>query len=397
MSRIDELIEQMCPDGVLYKPIKKVYRRLKGTPITAGKMKEIAEPDGEIKIFAGGQTMIFAREKDIPRANITRVPAVLVQSRGIIDFVYYDQPFTFKNEMWAYTADDNTSVKFLYHVLKANAEVFRNAASGMGLMPQISLKVTEDFKVPIPPMEIQQEIVRVLDSFTELEAELEAELDARQRQYAYYRDELLDFSGRDDVQWMKLGDIGAFTRGKRFTATDYVDSGIGAIHYGEIYTQYDTSATETFSYLPESMRSKLRYAKTGDVVIAATGENVEDLCKSVAWLGDEEVAVHDDCWIFTSDVNSKFIVHALLTKHVATQKARLASNGKVSRISGKSLASISIPIPLREEQERIVEILDKFDALINDISQGLPAEIEARHKQYAYYRDKLLTFKEKVA
>lgn len=103
MSKLDELIQQYCSDGVEYVKIKDFFTRLKGTPITAGKMKEINAEDGEIKIFAGGKTIIDAHEKDIPNANITRVPAVLVQSRGVIDFVYYERPFTFKNEMWAYT------------------------------------------------------------------------------------------------------------------------------------------------------------------------------------------------------------------------------------------------------------------------------------------------------
>ena len=118
MSRLDELIAELCPDGVEYKKIKEVYTRIKGTPITASKMKEIEDPDGEIRIFAGGKTVINAREHNIPNANITRVPAVLVQSRGVIDAVYYDKPFTFKNEMWAYTNENQVSVKYLYYVLK---------------------------------------------------------------------------------------------------------------------------------------------------------------------------------------------------------------------------------------------------------------------------------------
>lgn len=113
MTKLDKLIQELCPDGVEFRKVKEVYQRLKGTPITAGKMKEIENPQGEIKIFAGGRTVINAKEEDIPNSNITRVPAVLVQSRGVIDAVYYDKPFTFKNEMWAYTADNSTSVKFL--------------------------------------------------------------------------------------------------------------------------------------------------------------------------------------------------------------------------------------------------------------------------------------------
>ena len=118
MSRLDELIAELCPDRVEYKALKEVYKRLKGTPITAGKMKEIDSSDGEIRVFAGGKTVINAHAEDIPKANITRVPAVLVQSRGVIDVVYYDKPFTFKNEMWAYTHDKQVSVKYLYYVLK---------------------------------------------------------------------------------------------------------------------------------------------------------------------------------------------------------------------------------------------------------------------------------------
>ena len=197
MSKLSELIAQLCPGGVEFKKIKDVYTRLKGTPITAGKMKEIEDPYGEIRIFAGGKTVINAKEEDIPKANITRVPAVLVQSRGVIDFIYYEEPFTFKNEMWAYTADDKIAVKFLYYVLKNNTQHFREAASGMGSLPQISLTVTEDFVIPVPPLEVQSEIVRVLDDFTgrteELIAELTSELAARQKQYEYYRDMLLTF------------------------------------------------------------------------------------------------------------------------------------------------------------------------------------------------------------
>ena len=96
MSKLDELIQELCPDGVEYKKVKDVFQRLKGTPITATKMKEIASDDGEIRSFAGGKTVISAKEIDIPNANIIRVPAVLVQSRGVIDVIYYEQPFTFK-------------------------------------------------------------------------------------------------------------------------------------------------------------------------------------------------------------------------------------------------------------------------------------------------------------
>lgn len=201
MSKLYELVQQYCPNGVDFKPIKEVYQRLKGTPITAAKMKEIENADGEVRIFAGGKTVIDAHEEDIPKANITRVPAVLIQSRGVIDAVYYEKPFTFKNEMWAYTHENKIAVKFLYYVLKNNMEKFREAASGMGSLPQISLRVTEDFEMPVPPLEVQSEIVRILDNFTELTAELTA----RKKQYEYYRDNLLTFDA--DIPFVALSEL----------------------------------------------------------------------------------------------------------------------------------------------------------------------------------------------
>ena len=184
-------------DDVPRVKIKDVYKRIKGTPITAGKMKEIANEDGDVRIFAGGKTVVNAFEQDIPNANITKVPAMLVQSRGVIDFVYYDKPFTFKNEMWAYTSDNIVSIKYLRYVLQNNSQYFRDAASGMGSLPQISLKVTEEYEIPYPSIEEQTKIVEILEKFDGICADvncgLPAEIDARQKQYEYYRNKLLSF------------------------------------------------------------------------------------------------------------------------------------------------------------------------------------------------------------
>ena len=177
--------------------MKEVFKRLRGTPITAEKMKEIANENGEIRVFAGGKTVINAAESDIPNANITRVPAVLVQSRGVIDAVFYDKPFTFKNEMWAYTHDNITTVKYLFYVLKNDINHFREAASGMGSLPQISLPVTEEYRFYLPAIEKQTQIVETLDHFealcNDITEGLPAEIEARQKQYEYYRDRLLSF------------------------------------------------------------------------------------------------------------------------------------------------------------------------------------------------------------
>ena len=160
-------------------------------------MKEIECKDGDVMIFAGGKTVVRALEKDIPNANITRVPAVLIQSRGVIDAVYYEEAFTFKNEMWAYTHENKTTVKYFYYVMKNNMDFLRKSASGMGSLPQISLPVTEEFIIMLPTEKEQERVVSILDRFEKLCSDisvgLPAEIEARKKQYEYYRDKLLSF------------------------------------------------------------------------------------------------------------------------------------------------------------------------------------------------------------
>ena len=393
MSRLDELIQEYCPNGVNFKPIKEVYQRLKGTPITATKMKEIEKADGDVRIFAGGKTVINAYEEDIPNANITRVPAVLVQSRGVIDAVYYEKPFTFKNEMWAYTHDNKVTVKFLYYVLKNNMEKFREAASGMGSLPQISLKVTEDFEIPVPSLEVQREIVRILDNFTELTAELKA----RKKQYEYYRDRLLSDEMPGCV-YLELNDVihslntglnpRQFFRLNTDDATNYYIT-IREIRGGRIVPTEKTDRINDEALVLCNNRSNL---EVGDVLFSGTGT-----------IGETAVITeYPHNWNIKEGVYSikpnqkkilpKFLRYLLMTESVRISYMKKVAGGTVQSIPMKELRKIRIPVPPLAEQERIVSILDRFDSLCNDISEGLPAEIEARQKQYEYYRDKLLTF-----
>jgi len=383
MSKLDELIAELCPDGVEYKKIKQVYKRLKGTPITAGKMKEIDNPNGEIKIFAGGKTVINAMEKDIPNANITRVPAVLVQSRGVIDAVYYDKPFTFKNEMWAYTADNTIAVKYLYYVLKNNLSYFRKAASGMGSLPQISLPVTEEFVIPVPPLPVQQEIVRILDNFTELTAELKAEIEARKKQYEYYRDWLLSQEGLnklcpDGVEFVTVGEICDITRG-RVLSKDYLRDNFGdyPVYSSQTANNGVFGYINTFDYDCESVTWTTDGANAG----------------SVFYHINEKFSITNVCGLLRVKNNellsTKFLFYVL---QVYAKKYVNDGMGN-PKLMSNVMAGISVPLPPLPVQQEIVRILDNFTELIAQ----LETELEARQKQYEYYRDKLLSFKEATA
>ncbi len=189
-----------------------------------------------------------------------------------------------------------------------------------------------------------------------------------------------------------FGEMGEFIRGRRFVRTDMIESGFPCIHYGEMYTHYNVFATEAKSYINEELAKKLRVANHGDVVIVAAGETIEDIGKSTAWLGNSDVVIHDACFIFKSSLNPKYVAYFSRTNLFHSQIKRHISSGKISAINAKGLEKAKIPVPSLEEQERIVTILDQFDALVNDISVGLPAEIKARREQYEYYRGKLLTF-----
>lgn len=164
------------------------------------------------------------------------------------------------------------------------------------------------------------------------------------------------------------------------------------IHYGEMYTYYNIWADRSKSFISAELASKLRAAKKGDVVFVAAGETVEDIGKATAWLGEEDVVIHDACFFYKSTLNPKYVAYFSRTKQFHDQIKKHISSGKISAINAKGLEKVIIPVPSPEEQERIVNILDKFDTLTTSIIEGLPKEIELRKKQYEYYRNKLLTF-----
>lgn len=327
----------------------------------------------------------------------------------------------------------NTKVlnyKFLFYWLSIEAKKY--VYSGMG-NPKLMSNQIAKIPIPIPPLEIQQEIVRILDSFSMLTAELQAELQARKSQYEYYRNQLLAYpmeesdqsslrsnrsatsiqnsdnsthplstlnphtgnsvlQPRGKVEWKMLGEIGTFIRGNGLQKKDFMENGVPCIHYGQIYTHYGTFATKTKSFVSKETANKCKKAHKGDLIIASTSENVEDVGKTVAWLGDDDVAISNHTFIYSHNQNPKYLAYLFQTQAFLKYKKTKVVGVKVIDIPQKALESFCIPVPPLEEQERIVSILDKFDALTTSLTEGLPKEIELRQKQYEYYRNMLLSF-----
>lgn len=194
-----------------------------------------------------------------------------------------------------------------------------------------------------------------------------------------------------------LGEIGTMVRGNGLQKKDFAESGIGCIHYGQIYTYYGTFADKTKSFVSPELAKKLKKVQKGDVIITNTSENLEDVGKAVVWCGGDEIVTGGHATIFKPEnqkIDGKYFAYYTQTKMFFNEKRKYAKGTKVIDVSATDMSKIKIPLPSLSEQHRIVSILDKFETLVNDISIGLPAEIKARRSQYEYYRNQLLTFPE---
>lgn len=387
MSRIDELINELCIQGVEFKSLGELCSIQTGNQLNKEKLSDI----GEYPVFNGGIYPSGFHNDFNTEANTIAISQGGA-SAGYVNWV--DVPFfagahcyTIKN------ISKKVLNRYLYFFLKNEQNNIQNSKQGAGI-PGLNRNVIKDLLIPIPPLPVQREIVQILDNFTELTAELTAELTVRKQQYDYYLNKMYEDLTKNKANLVKFHEIGIIERGNGLQKSDFVEKGVPCIHYGQIYTYFGTYTSKTKSFVSIELAKKLKKVKYGDIIIAVTSENIEDVCKSVLWLGDEEIVTGGHTGIFRHNQNPKYIAYFLKTKMFFEQKRKIAHGTKVIEVTPRKLENIVIPIPSQEEQQRIVDILDKFDKLVNDISEGIPAEIAARQKQYEYYRDKLLTFKE---
>ena len=367
MSKIDELIKEKCPNGVEYKPLSELmnYEQPGKYIVSSTDYND----DFETPVLTAGQSFIlgYTNETDGVYQASKESPVIIFD-----DFTtsshWVDFPFKVKSSAMKLliAKDDNiATLRYLYFCIK-------NIKYEPGSHARQWIDKYSKIKVPVPPLEIQQEIIRMLNSFTELEAELEAELTKRKQQYEHYRDHLLSFEniagegGR--VEWRELGDKNIFN-----------------FHYGKGNT-IPTGSGDIPVYGCNGIVSYTAQSNCEDCpVIGHIGS-----AGAVNWCNGKAFVTYNGTICDVVDegiISKKYLYHLLLSLNLPQYV-----KGSQPFLSVSDFSKVKVPVPTKDIQERIVYVLDNFDAVCNDLNIGLPAEIEARQKQYEYYRDRLLSF-----
>lgn len=368
-------------------------------------------PNGEIPVYgSGGEMEAFVADYSYDK------PTVLIPRKGSISNLFYLEKAFWNVDTIYYTEIDENKIipkYFYYYLTTVNLEEMATNPT----RPSLTQAILDKIKIPVPSLEIQSRIVQVLDNFDtvchDLNIGLPKEIELRQKQYEFFREKLLTFTAegvytdstvqyRQDLirllNWVfgpirvELGAIGDIIRGNGLQKKDFQDAGVPCIHYGQIYTYYGIETDITKSFINLELSKKLQKAKTGDLIVATTSENVEDVGKSLVWLGKDEVCIGGHSCIIRTEQNAKFLAYLFRTSFFQIQKEKRVLGTKVIELYPKNLAKIQILLPPLSTQSQIVSIFDNFNTLTNSLSEGLPKEIELRQKQYEYWREQLLNF-----
>ena len=369
MSQLERLIQQLCPEGVEFRPLGEIVRFLNGR---AYKQTELLDK-GKYKVLRVGNFYTndnwYYSNLELDENKYCKEGDLLYTWAATLGpQIWTGEKVIFHYHIWKLVFDQTMiDKKFLYYVLSKDTECISNSLT-QSTMPHVSMASMSKRSVPVPPLEVQREIVRILDQFTKLTAELTAELTARKKQYEYYRDVLLSINSE---QWTTLGNRQLFN-----------------FHYGKGNT------------IPKSDGANPVYGCNG-IVGTINTYNCQDVpivghigsAGIVNWGAGKIFVTYNGtiCDVIDRNlISTKFLFYFL-------QSANLPQYVKGSQpfLSVSDFEQVKFPLISIQEQRRIASILDRFDTLCNDLTSGLPAEIEARRKQYEYYRDKLLTFPHK--
>ena len=399
MSKLDEMIRELCPDGVEYVKLNSVcdiYDGTHSTPNYTESGVKFASVENIGNLYA---TRKYISEKDFEKYKIKpRIGDVMmtrIGSVGVCTVVDRNEALAFYVSLALLRPQlDKVQSRFLKYAIESIHG--RKELRKRTLINAVPIKINKDdigkVTIPLPPIEIQREIVHTLDNYTEnvvkLQNQLTAELTARQKQYTFYRNKLLTFSGNEKAKIVKisLGDIGPICMCKRIlkSQTNTVE-GVPFYKIGTFGKKADAYISkETF----DEYRSKYSFPKKGDVLISAAGT----IGRTVVY--DGKPAYFQDSNIVWIDNDESIVLNSYLRYCYELKPWKVSSGGTIQRLYNDNVAKAIITVPSLDVQNRIVNVLDNFEKICSDLNIGLPAEIEARQKQYEYYRDKLLTFAE---
>lgn len=400
MSKLDELIQELCPDGVEYMPLWSVtiwdkkfnaVDRAKQPEVInynyllASELFALEVENGDVFLLSTGEQTGWTTEelagKNLREGEVVTIP--WGKSRSVTDCIkYYKGKFvTADNRIMTSNNTDKLNNKYLYYWIMTQGKLIDTFYRGSGIKHPDMAKVL-DMQIPVPPLEVQREIVRILDSFTLLTAELTAELTARKKQYEYYEHNLL-FD--DKYKRMKLSDLCTVNQGLQIPISKRLQEPRENC-YRYITVQFLKNNEDEQYYIENPDKNVI--CKEDDILVTRTGST------GVIVYGVEG-CFHNNFFKVTPNelIHKKYMYFLLRSKYMYNKMLTAASGGTVPDLPHKKFYALEVPVPTIDEQKHIVEMLEKFNELSNDITTGLPAEIEARQKQYEYYRDKLLNFK----
>ena len=389
MNKIAELIQELCPNGVPYQPLGDLADLNWGDTNTT-KQSFAMDIDGFTAYSASGPDGI------LPYFDYDCEAVVISAIGALAGKTWYAEGkwSCIKNTIRFFSLDESiVTTKFLYWYTSTDGFWPRRGSA----QPFISKGDADKILIAVPPVQIQDHIVRVLDAFTELEDELEAELEARRKQYHFYRDSLLTFPEMEGVRWVPMGEVTQVSRGasprpiQKFLVDEL--AGTPWIKIGDVKPD-SKYLVSTSQFVSEEGAVHSRRIAPGDFILT------NSMSFGRPYISKIHGCVHDG-WLVISDYsdhfNSDFLYHLLGSEFVQKEFRRRVGDGSIQNLNAEIVRSVLLPVPSLELQKEIAESLDQFDLLVSDIQVGLPAEISARRKQYEYYRDKLLTFKELAA
>ena len=389
MKNLETLIQELCPDGVEFVKLGECCTFKRGTTITA--KNAIA---GDVPVLAGGQKPAYYHNV----SNRAGETIVVAGSGAYAGYVSYWTIPVFLSDSFSVQPDNRLVVKFVYYFLKNIQQKIFATKKGSGV-PHVHGSSIAKFEIPLPPIEVQTEIVRILDKFTSLEAELEAELDCRKRQYEYYRDKLLSFEnvGGQEVEWKKMSEVfdmrNGYTPSK--AKAEYWEGGTIPWFRMEDIRENGRILSDSIQHITMEGVKKGKLFPTNSFILATTATIGEHALVIVDSLANQQFTNLTVRKSLSDRLLVRFVFHYMFIVDEWCKK-NINVSGFAS-VDMNKFKKLEFPIPSLEEQHRIVSILDRFESLTTSLQSGLPAEIVARRQQYEHYRDKLLTFKRKGA